>query len=118
IASALPVRMLGDADRWQREVLVVALDPVAIVVARAGKPDHLPAGHALVAAIDRVGEKPLLCVGQQLLEEAAGLAAEIDLAGFKVGDDTVLLLVGQFGERFAAIGGLTMLAERGERFSI
>src|SRR5690242_4354690 len=54
-----PIGSAGDADRRQREALVVALDPVAIVVAGARKPQHLPADHVAVAAIERIGEEAL-----------------------------------------------------------
>ena len=40
-----PVCASCDADRRMRITLVVAADPVAIVVANAGKADHLPADH-------------------------------------------------------------------------
>ena len=51
-----------DADRRQRDALIVPVDPVAIVVMRARKTDHLPRRHVLVAAIDRVGKKAILRV--------------------------------------------------------
>ena len=36
--SVRPVRMIGDADRRQRHALVMRVDPIAIIVMRAGKP--------------------------------------------------------------------------------
>ena len=68
-SSLRPVRMLADADGRQRLRLVVAVDPVAVVVVRAGKSDHLPGRHVAVAAIDRVGEETLLRILEDLGEE-------------------------------------------------
>ena len=51
------------------DALIVPVDPVAIIVMRAGKADHLPRRHVLVAAIDRVGEKAVLGVLEDELEE-------------------------------------------------
>src|SRR6185312_6553997 len=71
-----PLRPAGDADRWQGVTLVVAAHPVAIVVARTGKSDHLPRAHVAVAAVDRICKEALLDVLDQLLEESLTLALE------------------------------------------
>ena len=47
----------------------MALDIVAVVVARAGEADHLPGHHVPVSAVDRVGEEAFHRVAQQLIEE-------------------------------------------------
>src|SRR5690348_3333059 len=89
-----PSRPAGDADRWQRVALVVALDPVAVVVARAREAQHLPADHVAVAAIDRIGEEALARVGQYLLEQPLGAGAvELDRALLEAAQQLVLLLV-------------------------
>src|SRR5579859_1558278 len=97
-----PIGPAGDADRRQREALVVAVDPVAIVVAGAGKAHHLPADHVAIAAIDRIGEEALARVVQQLLEESfrAG-AVELGRALLEAAEHLILLLVGQLRERLA-----------------
>src|ERR1700712_1401596 len=58
-----------DGDRTLGIRLVVLVDMVAIVVARAGKAYHLPARHALVAAIERVGEEAFHGVLQHQFEK-------------------------------------------------
>src|SRR6185437_9133285 len=85
-----PIGPAGDTDGRQREALVVALDPVAIVVAGAGKADHFPADHVAVAAIDRIGEEALLRVVQYVLEESlrAG-AVELDRAFLEAGQHLI-----------------------------
>src|ERR1051326_5381409 len=111
--------MIGDADRRRRKALVVPLDPVAIIVAGAGKADPFPGRHVLVAAVDRVGEEAVLRVLEDELEELGAVAAgELDRAVLEPGDDVVLVLVGGLGERlaaefFPAIGGA-----RAERLAI
>src|SRR5712672_3179916 len=64
-----PVRSARDADGWKRKALVVTVDPVEIVVARPGIPDHPPPDHLAIAAIDRVGKEALLNVRDHLQEE-------------------------------------------------
>src|SRR5438105_3180970 len=60
----------GDRAFWIRHVMLA--DMVAVVVARPGKADHLPARHVLIAAIERIGEKALHRVLQHQLEEFLG----------------------------------------------
>src|SRR5262249_39420116 len=64
-----------DADRRQREGLVVAIDPVEIVVACARKADHFPGRHVAVSAIERISEEALLneleCLGEECLAVGA-----------------------------------------------
>src|SRR5262249_42867468 len=62
-----PFRAARDAHRRQREALVVAVDPVEIVVAGAREADHLPRRHVAVAAVYRVGEEAHLHVLDDLL---------------------------------------------------
>jgi hypothetical protein len=65
--------MTADANRRQSDPLIVAIDPVAIVVVRARETDHLPRRQVLVAAIDRIGKKTGLSVLEDLLEESLGV---------------------------------------------
>ena len=65
----VPIRPSHDADGRKRIALVMAVDPVAIIVARAWKADHAPGAHVAIAAVDRIGEKTLLRVLQQQFEE-------------------------------------------------
>src|SRR5690348_7018430 len=118
-ASLRPVRMAGDADRRQCHALVVTLDPLAIIVVRAGKADHLPADHVLVAAIDRIGEESVLGVLEQRLEEVVAIRAlELERLVFQSLDDLVLVVVGELGKRLAAELLAASPVERGERLSI
>src|SRR5689334_21623900 len=64
-----PFRTAGESDRRQRKALVMAIDPVEIVVARAREADHFPRAHVAVAAVQRVGEEALLDILDRLLEE-------------------------------------------------
>src|ERR1700761_1185830 len=103
--------MIGDADRRQWDALVMLVDPVAIIVMRAGKADHLPRHHILVAAIDRIGEEPRLRVGEDQLEEILTIGAiELERAVFQAFDDLVLLIAAKLGKGlvlvFAAAGGI------------
>src|ERR1700756_2043572 len=59
-SSLRPVRMIVDADNRQSDALVVTVDPIAIIVMRARKSDHLPGGQIFVAAVDRIGKKTVL----------------------------------------------------------
>src|SRR5579864_7135560 len=101
--SQRPVRMIGDAHRRQGDTLVMPVDPVAIIVMRAGKADHLPRRHVSVAAIDRVGEKAVPGVFEDELEELLAVrAVELERAVFETPDDLVFLIVGEIGK--AAVG--------------
>jgi hypothetical protein len=98
-SSLRPVRMIVDTDNRQRDGLVVAIDPVAIVVMRTRKSDHLPGGHIFVAAIDRIGKKAALRVLEDLGEEGfAVVAVELERSVLKPLDHVVLLLIGQRGK--------------------
>ena len=88
-----PVRAPDDADGRMRIAFVVTADPVAIVVADAGKADHLPADHVAIAAMDGIGEEAFRHVLQQRAEKALRVdAVEFDLAGFDLLQRVVLLL--------------------------
>src|ERR1700733_7785536 len=111
--------MIADADRRQRNALVMAIDPVAIIVMRARKADHLPRHHVPVAAIDRIGEKTGLSVGENELEEFLAIdAVKLERAVFQALDGFVLLRVAEIDKgpavEFGAAGGI----ERGERLAI
>src|SRR6185437_1800216 len=103
----VPVRpAAADRDRRQREALVIPPDPVAVIIARAGKADHLPGAHAAIPAIDRVGEEAVLCVLDQHLEEAAAARPlELQLAGFDPVDELVLVRPRKLVEALPRIGG-------------
>src|SRR5580700_4564632 len=64
-------RLTVDRDRATRIRHIVLVDMVAIVVTRAREAHHLPARHALVAAIERIGKEPFYRVLQHQIEEAA-----------------------------------------------
>src|SRR5258708_11152902 len=86
----------ADADGRQGIALVVAIDPVAVVVLGAGEADHLPPDHAAIAAVDGIGEESLAGGVQHLLEEPGGAGAgEGDRALLHAGEHLVLLLVGE-----------------------
>src|SRR5579872_6033544 len=79
-----PLRTPGYADRRQRVAFVVAAHPVPIVIARAGKSDHLPRAHVAVAAVDRVRKEALLHILQDLLEEGLPIdSVECERSGFQ-----------------------------------
>src|SRR5277367_6846110 len=111
--------MIADADGWQRNALVMAIDPVAIIVMRARKADHFPRHHVPVAAIDRIGEKTGLSVGENELEEFLAIDAfKLERAVFQALDGFVFLRVGEIDKgpvaEFGAAGGV----ERRERLAI
>src|SRR6516165_6821518 len=60
-----PFWSAADANRWQRITFVMPLDPVSVVIARAGKSDHLPADHVAVTTVNGVSEETFLRVLQQ-----------------------------------------------------
>jgi hypothetical protein len=49
--------MRTDTDNGQRHTLVVTIDPVAVIVVRTGKSNHLPGRQIFVAAVNRIGKK-------------------------------------------------------------
>src|SRR6185437_3764142 len=114
-----PLRPAGDADRWQGVTLVVAAHPVAIVVARTGKSDHLPRAHVAVAAVDRICKEALLDVLDQLLEESLAIdALERERSRFQPTENAVLLLRRQFGKRSAAFAHAAVAVECRQAASI
>src|SRR5271155_2311690 len=87
-----PFRAAFKADRRQRETLIVFVDPFPVVVTRAGKSDHAPADHVLVAAVDGIGEEALLHVLHDLLEKGFAIdAAERDRALLEAVEKRVLV---------------------------
>src|SRR3569623_585514 len=70
-----PLGAAFEADRRQREALVVAVDPVPIVVAGAGESDQLPLVHVAVAAVNRIGKKAQLDVFDGLRDEHHAVGA-------------------------------------------
>lgn len=67
--------MVGDADGRQCHRLIMFVDPGAIVVMGAGKTDHFPRSHIVVAAIDRIGKKTGLRILQNEFEEILAVGA-------------------------------------------
>src|SRR5882762_7671132 len=88
--------------------LVVLADMVAIIVTRAGKADHLPARHVLVAAIERIGEEAFHGVLQHQFEKLLGAETgpqlQGDLAAVQSGQHRLLLLRRQSAEIFFVSG--------------
>src|SRR5580704_5340999 len=96
--------MIGNADGRQRDTLIVTADPVAVIVVRAWKADHLPRGHVFVATVDRVGKETVPRVRENKREEALGVEAiQLEGAVFETRNDLILLVVGEIGEASAAI---------------
>jgi hypothetical protein len=92
--------------------------PFAVVVMSAGKADHLPRRHVLVAAVHRVGKETSVSVVEDLLEKVLTAALpKPELVIFEVLDDRVFLGVGQrsksLAERLAAVG-----VQGGQRLAI
>src|SRR4051812_37545041 len=73
--ARVPVIASGDADGRVGIALIVAPDPIAVVIPRARKADHLPCSHFMVATVDRIREESLLHILQHLLEEGRPLHA-------------------------------------------
>src|ERR1700730_14112171 len=97
----------------------MALDPVEIIVARAGVADHLPADHVAVAAIQRIGKKSFLHVLNDEHEEGFAVDPfEFCLSILDACEKFILLLVGQIRKTLALIFRLAVSIERGERFAI
>src|SRR5262249_50337291 len=98
-----PLNAPADADRRMRVTLVVAPDPVAVVVTCPGEADHLPRAHVSVAAVNRVGEESLLDILDDLREEGLAVDAfQLDSAVFHPAQNLILLLRLQRGQGFAA----------------
>src|ERR1051325_1091504 len=115
LSARRPFGAALDANRRQRIGLVVALHPVAVVVARTREADHFPANHVAVAAIDRIGEEPLFRVLQQKVEELRSADAfELQAAVFERADDLVLVFVGERSEDLPGLCRAAMLVERGK----
>src|ERR1700752_5114305 len=65
----IPIPPSHEADGRMWVALVMTLNPGAILVTGAGIADHSPRAHVTIAAVNRVGEKSLVHVCQQLFEE-------------------------------------------------
>ena len=88
VHSAAP----DDADGRMGIALVVTADPVAVIVTGAREADHLPRAHVAIAAVDRIGEKSLLHVLEQALEERLAVdAVELERAALEALNDGVLV---------------------------
>src|SRR5689334_3295413 len=100
-------------------MLVVPLDPVAIVVTRAGETDHPPSRHVAVAAIDRVGEEAVTRVLQQYLEKRRRTGPlQLHRTILHPRDDPILLAVRKLCIGLAGVVGVTECIERCEHAAI
>jgi len=89
----VPVRVLGEAHRRPIELDAVLIDQVVIGGVGAGKPDHPPAHHVAVAAIDRIAEEALERALPEMGEEnIGGDAAEIVAARLEFLQIAVLIV--------------------------
>src|ERR1700685_3339490 len=61
--------LAGLVHRRQRVGSVPDPDPIGVIRARAGVPDHFPRKHVLVVALPGVAEVPHARFGKQLIEE-------------------------------------------------
>src|SRR5579863_3707205 len=85
----------------------------------AGESDHLPRRHVSVAAIDRIGQKAVLGVFQDELEEFLAVGSgELERTVFETLDRFVLLDVRQRGENLAAELVAARLVECGQCLAI
>ena len=61
--------MIADSDYRQGDACVMTIDPVAVIIVRARKSNHLPRRQIFVAAIDRIGKKAISRISEDLDEE-------------------------------------------------
>src|SRR6266702_8826496 len=111
ISASHPV----DGNRPVRIGLVVLVDMVAIVVARAGEADHLPARHILVAAIERIGEEAFHGVLQHQLEKLLGAETGLQLEGYFAAVQSgqyYILLVRRQGAEIFLVSGVGIVVQR------
>src|ERR1700751_5430256 len=81
----------------------MTIDPVAVIVMGAWKSNHLPRRKIFVTAIDWIGKKAVLRVGEDLDEELFAVdAVKLERSRFQSADHLILLGVGQICEDFAA----------------
>src|ERR1700683_2057712 len=110
-----PLCATSHADRRQRKALVVAIDPVQVVVTGSGVADHFPCDHVAIAAVDWVGEKAHLKVFDDFGEKRLSVGAvELQFAAFKIAKHFILVAIGQVSELLARIFRLARLIERRE----
>lgn len=113
-----PVSTPGDADWGMGITLVVTANPIAVVVADAGKPDHLPSDHLTIAAVDGIGEEALRHILQQDIEETLRIdAVEPDFTRLDPLQRVVLLSGRQLFEAGTETGP-AILIEGGEPFPV
>src|SRR5690348_971925 len=103
LSLGCPAGRAHDADRRQRETLIVTVDPVEIVVARAREADHFPRNHVAITAVDRIGKKALLHVLEDLGKKRLGIAVvEFQLFVLEIMKDGILVRIAQLRELFPA----------------
>ncbi len=93
LRGGLPIGRAHYADGAERELLVVAPDAIAVVVASAWEADHLPGAHVAVSAVDMVGKKAFPNRLKQRLEEGLPVDPfELHVAALKVLQNFVLVV--------------------------
>src|ERR1700722_1023364 len=116
--ARVPIHSAFKADGRTGITLVVTIDPVAVIVAGAGKADHAPRAHVAIATVDRISEKSLLRVFDQKLEERLAVDAnQLRIAVLEAAEDGVFVGVVD-GSKRTALCGLAILVERRERLTI
>src|ERR1700756_3469989 len=97
----------------------MTIDPVAVIVMGAWKSNHLPRREIFVTAIDWIGKKAVLRVGEDLDEELFAVdAVKPERSHFQSVDHLILLDVGQICEDFAAELLAARRVQRSQCFTI
>jgi len=106
--------MIRHADHRQCHALVMTIYPLAIIIMCAWKADHFPRHQVPVAAIDRIGKKAGLGVGENELEESLAVdAVELQGAVFEAFYGLVFLGVAEIDKGVIAEFGAAGRVERG-----
>ena len=97
----------------------MAINPVEIVVARAGIADHFPRDHVAIAAIDWIGKKPLLHIFQNFVEERLCVGVvEVQLFLVEFLQNEILVEIAELGKTFSVKLRTAVAVERRERLAI
>src|SRR5215469_7749153 len=95
--------MHADTDRRQSDTLIVAIDPVTIVVMRARESDHLPGRQVPVPAIDRIGKSAVLRIFENELEELLAVSVfQLERIVLQAFDHLILPIVRKLDKPLAA----------------
>src|ERR1700692_2475568 len=111
--------MIRHADHRQCHALVMTINPVAIIIMCAWKADHFPRHQVPVAAVDWIGKKTGLGVGENELEESLTVEA-VELQGtvFEAFNGLVFLRIAEIDKGVIAEFGAAGRVERGNCFTI